>query len=143
MALTRFYQMESDHLRYFGPESVIGYDNPEVHRLLLEIHRQAPLDRWPELFGELAPLMQADAPMLFVMPTLSPTFAIGLSTIISSTTSLVSFGGLSPTLMLVLPTAFCFVMILTMTLPAFADRLRLSTHRSVLPASTVLINQQA
>ena len=35
---------------------------------LLEIHREAPLDRWPELFAELAPIMQADAPMLFVMP---------------------------------------------------------------------------
>lgn len=71
MAINRFLHGERHHLRYFGADSVIGYDNPEVQQLLHRIHEEAPLSEWPRLYGDLMPEFQADAPILFLLPETS------------------------------------------------------------------------
>ncbi|MFQ5678736.1 MAG: peptide ABC transporter substrate-binding protein [Gemmatimonadota bacterium] len=56
------------HLRWIGEYSPIGYDNPEVRRLLASAQETAEPEEEEALYRRIAPMVQADLPITFLIP---------------------------------------------------------------------------
>jgi ABC-type transport system substrate-binding protein len=60
---------------FFGPESILGYRNPELIRLLEGAGRTFDPDALDALYAEIGEIMRADLPVTLLMPMLRWTAA--------------------------------------------------------------------
>lgn len=77
-AFSKFQNSPSEfggHLSILGEDSPIGYENPEMIRLLKQAKNEPDLERRIMIFKEIDPIYQADFPMTILFPETSAFIA--------------------------------------------------------------------